>query len=300
MSEPRKPDANGNGTPMPLSLLRAAPAVARFGLITARNLTQWGLESSLHTALRVARAAALGETPTQVLEATVDELRDRGRRLLGIPEIESSVNAGRSERSRGAPGPSPRARTAAATPVSLRARGAELLRLSADVGFSEQVHPAYARILEELAPDEARILRFLACEGPQPTVDVRTGRPIGSQLVESKLSMIGTQAGCRHLDRVPAYLDNLQRLGLLRVLAEPLPDGLRYQVLEVQPDVMAAKRRAGHGRTVRRSIQLTTFGRDFCEVCLPLQTAEVERLAAPETPETNGAGPGEFPSHEAD
>ena len=60
---------------------------------------------------------------------------------------------------------------------SLRERGAELLRQSADVRYQEDAHPAYERILENLAPDEARILRLLALEGPQPAVDVRTGAP---------------------------------------------------------------------------------------------------------------------------
>jgi len=294
MSEPRTPGRNGaspdqGGQPAALTLLRAAPAVARFGVLTARNLTQWGLESSLNAALRVARAAAIGETPAQVLEATVEELRDRGRRLLGIAENESSGRAAAASAS-GSASTRAAARTAAATPASLRARGAELLRLSADVNFAAQVHPAYARILEELAPDEARILRKLALDGPQPIVDVRTGRPIGSQLVERGLTMIGTEAGCAHLDRVPAYLDNLARLGLLRVSVEPLPDALRYQVLEVQPDVMEARKRAGHGRTVRRSIHLTTFGTDFCAICLPLEPTEVERLAPPEPP-PNGSRP---------
>ena len=40
-------------------------------------------------------------------------------------------------------------------------------------------HPAYARILDELAPDEARILLLLLRSGPQPSVDVRTGGPVG-------------------------------------------------------------------------------------------------------------------------
>jgi len=41
-------------------------------------------------------------------------------------------------------------------------------------------------------------------------------------------------------------------------------------VLEAQPDAMDAIRRAGRARTVHRSVRLTDFGRDFCEVCLPL------------------------------
>jgi hypothetical protein len=57
--------------------------------------------------------------------------------------------------------------------------------------------------------------------------------------------MIAQRAGCRHRDRVPAYLSNLYRV-----------------------------------RIVRRSIHLTPFGGHFCESCLPLETAEIESLGA--------------------
>src|SRR4051794_9817536 len=50
---------------------------------------------------------------------------------------------------------------------ALRERGAELLRLSADVTYEEDSHPAYARILDVMAPDEARILRMLMEQGSQ-------------------------------------------------------------------------------------------------------------------------------------
>lgn len=155
---------------------------------------------------------------------------------------------------------------------SLRERGAELLSRSADIDYEEEAHPAYARILDELAPDEARILRFLQAQGAQPAVDVRAAKVplISSELVAPGLSMIGAGAGCRHVDRVPAYLNNLYRLGLIWFSREPLEDPLRYQVLEAQPEVLDAKRAAGRGaRTVRRQIMLTPFGQDFCLVCLP-------------------------------
>ena len=92
--------------------------------------------------------------------------------------------------------------------------------------------------------------------------------------------MIGMRAGCRHVERVPAYLNNLHRLGLVWFSREPVVDTRRYQVLEVQPDVMEAKRRAGRGRTKRRSIHLTPFGKDFCDSCLP--PAPVAGAAGPE------------------
>ena len=51
-----------------------------------------------------------------------------------------------------------------------------------------------------------------------------------SALVAAGLNMIGTGSGCRHPDDVPAYLNNLFRLGLIWFSREPLPDplGIRY------------------------------------------------------------------------
>jgi len=151
------------------------------------------------------------------------------------------------------------------------------LRQSADVRVEQDSHPAYMRILDVLAPDEARILRFLARSGPQPSVDVRTGLPLASELVAQGQTMIAEEAGCRYPDRVYAYLNNLHRLGLIWFSREPLRDSQRYLVLEAQPEVTQALEEGGRtARTVRRSIVLTPFGTDFCEICLPLEGDEDE------------------------
>jgi hypothetical protein len=160
----------------------------------------------------------------------------------------------------------------AARRKSLRERGDELLRRSADVREDEEGHPAYERILDELLPDEARILRLLYHAGPQAAVDVRAGAlPLNAttELIAPGLSMIGAEAGCRRPERVPAYLDNLYRLGLVWFSREPVPGQSAYQVLEAQPDVIEALRSKGRGRTVRRSIHLTPFGEDFCGRVMP-------------------------------
>ena len=78
---------------------------------------------------------------------------------------------------------------------------------------------------------------------------------------------------------MPAYLNNLERLGLIWFSHEPIEQPVAYQVLEAQPDVMDAIKRAPRAKTIQRSIDLTPFGRDFCEVCLPLDAEEVEELA---------------------
>ena len=138
-------------------------------------------------------------------------------------------------------------------------------------------------MLTELAPDEARILRLIATEGPQPAVDVRAGFAFvpGSRLVAQGFSMIGAEAGCRFVDQVPAYLSNLNRLGLVWFSREPVRDRERYQVLEVQPEVMEALKQAGRfSHVVRRSLRMTPLGEDFCQVALPLDTAGRVRRAA--------------------
>lgn len=226
----------------------------------------WGLGASV----RIVRAAA---APREAV-ALVEEVRDGAlgyvRDVLGVSDLDERIR--RMVPGAGVAETPPDENGAIVEIDALRARGAELLRQSADVSIDASGHPAYARILEELAPDEARILRLMATEGPQPAVDVRSLQllGLGSQPVAEGLNMIGPQAGVRHADRVPAYLNNLYRLGLIWFFKEPLEDSIVYQVLEAQPGVLQAIKSASRTKTVQRSIGLTPFGRDFCEVVLPL------------------------------
>jgi Abortive infection alpha len=232
----------------------------------------------------LARIAASGwlHSAAWALGASIDVGRLALGALLGEQRAEASGEPATAETEK------PAANGSSAE--ALRERGAALLRRSADVDLDDDSHPAYARILGDLAPDEGRILRLLALEGPQAAVDVRSGMPFASQLVALGMSMIGAESGCRHTDRVRAYLNNLNRLGLIWFSREPLEDPLGYQVLEAQPEVEEAMKGAGRmPRTVRRSIHLTPFGEDFCSVCLPLDTAEftavvTEEPATPEPP----------------
>ena len=252
------------------SLLRATPTFARLAAGAWLRAAEWTLDSSMRAASRVTRAAISGESPAGLVEDATGELREQARRLLGIsdPGEPMGTDPARVEQDGGPP------------TAPLRRRGAELLARSADVEYEEDMHPAFSRILGQLTPDEARILRLLATEGAQAAIDVRTWRPlgVGDELVAPGLTMIGAEAGCRHLDRMPAYLNNLFRLGLIWFSREPIDDLSRYQVLEAQPDAQEAMERAGRSRIIRRSIRLTPFGEDFCHTCLPLDTTEIEAL----------------------
>lgn len=243
--------------------LDAAPGLARIAAGAWLRTAAWSAGSAMRAGRRVVRTAAGQESPLDLFQDVRDELIGGARRLLGVELLDREAI---EEHRNG----------------SLRDRGAALLERSSELHEDGDAHPAYARILGELSPDEARILRLLATDGPQPAVDVRTWRPLdlGSNVVAPGLSMIAQHAGCMHADRVPSYLSNLYRLGLIWFSRESLPDPPPYQVLEAQPDVIDAVREAGRARIIRRSIHLTPFGGHFCELCIPLDTTEIETSPA--------------------
>ena len=265
-------------------LLAAAPALARLAAQAGWRTAGWTAGSSLRAAGGVLNAARSGQPPTELLAQAGSEARELALKLLGLAETIEAAAAGETpdaDQTDPTGEEDPRPGRPDISQSELRARGEELLRQSADITYNEEAHPAYDRILGELAPDDARILRFLYREGAQAAVDVRSSKTLGvtSEMVAPGLSLIGEQAGCRYLDRVPAYLNNLYRLGLIWFSRESLPDPLEYQVLEAQPKVTEALEAAGRSKTVRRSIHLTPFGEDFCDVCLPTDiTGEFEAV----------------------
>lgn len=250
--------------PTPAEAAAALPGLARIAGATWLNATQWGLLVTARTTRRLLRAthdpAAAAELARE-LGVTAGQVVDVARAVAGGVPLHEALAAAVTVEVEHEDDPD----------TTLRQRGAELLERSRDVWHEETEHPAYGRILGDLAPDEARVLVLLVTSGPQPSVDVRTGGPVGklnSQLLAPGLTMIGARAGCRYLDRVPAYLNNLHRLGLVWFSREQLANPMEYQVLEAQPDVLAALHSQRFTRVVRRSIHLTPFGEDFCRAVL--------------------------------
>ena len=294
---PKLPTLPGNGV-----VVESLPGLARVAATAALNTTGWGLRTTARNWRRVGRAATnrdeavalirevgsvvgtVGEIARQVADGMPvgTALLKAGESLGGIASVPRHVG---SENGRVVGG-----EVTAVRPTSLRERGQELLEKSRDVWSTDSRHPAFDRILDEMAPDEARILVMLLKDGPQPSVDIRTGGPVGmvsSQLVAPGLNMVGPRAGLRYLDQVPSYLNNLFRLGLIWFSRESLRDHMEYQVLEAQPDVLAAMHSVKFAKVVRRSIHLTPFGEEFVKQALVDErtaTAEdlPEHMAPPE------------------
>lgn len=271
------------------SAVESLPGLARVAGSAALHTAGWGMRTTARNWMRVGKAVTNREEAASLIRevgSVVGAVGDLARTLAdGTPMGTAFLRVGESlggngngvtssvdrPRETSSPAPIVDGQVVASRPLSLRDRGNELLEKSRDVWGQNDRHPAFDRILDELAPDEARILVMLLRNGPQPSVDVRTGGPIGmmsSQLIAPGLNMVGARAGLRYIEQVPAYLNNLFRLGLIWFSRESVEDHLEYQVLEAQPDVLAAMHSVKFAKVVRRSVHLTPFGEEFCKLAL--------------------------------
>lgn len=151
---------------------------------------------------------------------------------------------------------------------------AALLATSMDKETANNAHPAFAEILKQLTPDEARILRFLPRVGlAEPVLNVTYDVPEAGRFILLRFaSMIGEDAACQRPDFTPAYIDNLCRLGLTSV---PEGRGLfelwRYDRIRGSQKVQLALRRApSESKTgfEYRHFGITNLGDDFRRACI--------------------------------
>ncbi|MFG1791948.1 Abi-alpha family protein [Nocardia sp. NPDC049149] len=252
-SEVARIDESPSRVPVPIATVRAATGVARVAWSAFTGVTAWSLGTAVGVTSTVVARSIQGVSPREVLAEAESEVRDRMRQALGLPEV-------------------PNEPAAHAVPT-LREQGAALLRWSPSTNDEDENHPAFAGMLAELTPDEARVLRFLHLDGPQPSIDIRTGRPraLGAERLGSMLTLVGEQAGLRFPNRIQQYLTNLRRLGLIEHEREPVGNPQRYQLLEAQTTVRELLKRSGFGtKVIYRSVALTGFGTDFVRTCLPV------------------------------
>ena len=253
----------------PREFIELGPALARLGLFASLRAAGWATASTAAIWKRIACAARDRESPVEFAVSVREQAVEAARQALGVNDIEETLGRMTSE-------PPERSDDGEAQSGDLRERARELLARSARLDPDDDRHPAFGLILEQLAPDEMRILRVLATSRGQAAIDVEAKGPLGGSkgVARRRLSLLGDRAGCRHPERVQLYLDNLLRLGLVQISDEPFEDEELYEVLEAQPEVNEAKDEASssasRAKSLRHRIELSSFGRAFCETCLPL------------------------------
>ncbi|MDQ4008382.1 MAG: DUF4393 domain-containing protein [Actinomycetota bacterium] len=138
-------------------------------------------------------------------------------------------------------------------------------------------------LLQQLLPDQARILAALSDGSSYPLVHVVRKGPLsgplgaGGETVLENASTVGRAAGVALPDLVPVYLGHLRVLGLVDV--GPEEESLRegYDIAETDGPVRSAVERTGSNavRTTRRSVRLSELGRDLWSACQAETTGEL-------------------------
>jgi len=184
----------------------------------------------------------------------------------------------------------------------LRDLFANLLATAVERDRARIAHPAFAEIIKQLLPDEARVALRLAELGlAGRPVQLRVELQAERQKVtfERHINTLAHEAGCQWPEMLPSYLANLARLGLIRnqeatakwsvgaegdqmgdIVLDRLSleasddrEGVRRTLEELQTDRDFRLRvqvvQPGGFRVLLTNVVLTPFGEQFLSACHP-------------------------------
>lgn len=162
----------------------------------------------------------------------------------------------------------------------LRNMYANLLANSMNKVVKKGVHPGFVEIIKQLCPDEAKLLNYLYINEKIPTISFIAHQHIGGFSVIKKGFTNATElCGCESPFEYEKYIDNLVRLGLLRRSNnEMLINEKLYEPLNTHPYITGLKKQIEANEEINNRIkeielskgfiELTSFGKGFCLICL--------------------------------
>lgn len=171
---------------------------------------------------------------------------------------------------------------------ALRDMYANLLATAMDKNTADAAHPAFVEIIKQLTPDEARLMTLFIQQRPFPIITVRAEsiNKIGGITIAHHLSLFGEQAEVTVKDLVPAYLGNLDRLGLISIR-----DGESYTAIDLYSELeesehvqhyvtVAAKEVDKVPRLVKGFVRITDFGAQFGKACVVIRSEMTPDIVA--------------------
>ncbi len=161
---------------------------------------------------------------------------------------------------------------ASGVPQTLAETMTGMLRRSMDQTPEDSRQFLFEHVLRELVPDEARILAALADGSTYPLIDVAVGARGAGRLVLQNASNVGRAAGVAAPLLVPTYVSHLLRIGLADAGQEDSGLHDEYEILLTDFQVKsayveAAKAARRSPRFVRRTLRISTLGREFWAAC---------------------------------
>lgn len=161
---------------------------------------------------------------------------------------------------------------------------ANLLASSMDSATIKDAHPSFVEIIKQLSSDEARLLTAFISTEQVPAVTIRNNRKdnTGGRNQFRNFTVLGENTGVQDYNRIPNYLDNLCRLGLLEIPADYvlIGDGI-YKHLDEHPIVKAIassidQAESRKSELVHKTIIVTGLGRQFINTCVKDHRSNVQ------------------------
>lgn len=132
----------------------------------------------------------------------------------------------------------------------------------------------FLQLLDQLVPDEARILAAVSDGGSIPVCHLDATNRLGttSNSVIAHASRVGNEAGVMLGDRVPYYVGHLHELGLLDIGPEDKSLATKYEMIENDSTIRDATSRIENemhmrARLTRGTAYLSPLGQQLWEVC---------------------------------
>jgi hypothetical protein len=204
--------------------------------------------------------------------------------VWGYEKIEEFISSSVSEKLKNVPhenistpppqiaGPAIEALRFSGHDINLRELYANLLANAMDATTIHQVHPGFVEIIKNMTSDEALVMQCFVQLQPFPLIDVNAqhkDRESGFAVFKSNYSHIHKHVTLQLPHFVPAYLDNLCRLGILEIPSgQHITNQNTYEPLENDPELEGDKRMIELvlNRIVtfqRKVIRPTVFGSQF-------------------------------------
>ena len=159
----------------------------------------------------------------------------------------------------------------------LRELFTNLLTTSMDSQTAKEALPCFVEMIKQISPDEAKILRFLSKNSPQPVVDVMsvTLDQLTINYLVREESYIPEDSGCEYVELGPQYLGNLLRLGLIDLPENvPLSDPKYYERLDqwfkenFEDGENYEKAQNTQLKLRRRRVRMSQLGTMFLSACV--------------------------------
>lgn len=209
---------------------------------------------------RIGAVEAWARVGSNALRSTVAVVRWSERQVLQL--LDARIDAARPAPPQPLPGGGVHAE-------DLNTKLGRLLRQAVDQSTLAGQNELFHKLVDQLVPDEARILGALSDGSTSPTVTVirRHRNGSGGEVVLENMALIGKTANLALAAQTPMYVSHLLALGLVEMGPHAPELSIEYEILCADPAVLRAIKAATRGpvpaRVDKHTLRISALGRSL-------------------------------------